>query len=70
MFERYVMRSDNTLTTDQYVAVVMAYEELRFVAIVNRDHAFRTCRTMAREAASKARRLVSAFGERPPSGER
>lgn len=70
MFERHQMREDVSvsLTTDQYVAIVMAYEELRDVAMYSRG-ANPLGRIAARSAARKARRLVAAFGERRATGE-
>lgn len=67
MFERYLMRDDvaEVLTVDQYAAVVLAYEELRYVAT---DRA--SSRITARQAASNTRRLVKAFGARPSTEER
>lgn len=59
--ELFQIRHDGLLTKEQRLAVLLAYDELRFTARMQRkigDTAW------ARAAASKTRALVAAFGER------
>lgn len=67
MGDRYQLRTDvlKCLTQDQLVALVLAHGELVFEARFHgRTGGMFHERTLAREAAHKARMLVAAFGER------